>query len=134
MEAAGWTHSLANVVIVAVDIGQLGTAFGADAQVVNKVFTGHSIAGQTVNTEVDPGIFRRNTAADQIVGIKDHGSPGGDITGENVCDIGGVGVAHDGVTGQVGDDDKAGLDIGIDAGTGAFVYLQHSQIIRAHPA
>ena len=51
------------------------------------------------------------------------------MTRQDTGNVVGVGVAHDGVAEQIGDDYEFRLHVGVNAGSGALVHLQHGQIV-----
>ena len=134
VEAAVFADGAADVVVAAVLIAQWTGAAGADAHVVQQVLARRHIGGQAVDAEVDPGVLRRHGAGDQIVGIQNQLGRFGEGAGQDVRDVAGVGVAHDGVAEQIGDHDVVRLHIGVNSGGGALVYLQHRHVALFHAA
>ena len=132
-EPAVRADALADVVIPAIDVAELTAALGADPQIIDEVLAPGSVSRQPVHSEVDPPVLRGHPAGDQIVGIKDHGRRLRDTPGQDIRNVAGVCVSHDGVPCQIGDHRIVRLHIGEDADAGPLVHLQHRHVIGLGP-
>ena len=102
-------------------------------QIVDEVLAPGGVPRQPVHSEVDPPVLRGHAAGDQIVGIKDHGRRLRDTPGQDIRNVAGVCVAHDGVPCQIGDHRIVRLHIGEDADAGPLIHLQHCHVIGLGP-
>ena len=134
VEAAAFAHGVADVVVPPVIIPQLSGAAGTDAHIVQQVHAVGHVAVHGPDAEIAPVVFLRHAAGDEVVGVEDQLALPGEIAAENVRDIAGMGVAHDGIPEQVGDQNIVGPHIGVDLGRGALVDLQHRHVAPLHPA
>ena len=134
VEAAALAHGVAYVVIAAVLIPQLSGAPGADAHVIQQVHAVRHVGGHPADAEIAPCVFLRHAAGDEIVGVQDQLAFTGQVPAENVRDIPRMGVAHDGVPEQVGDENIVGPHIGVDPRGRPLVDLQYRHVALLHPA
>ena len=134
VEAAALAHGVADVVIAAVLIPQLSGAPGADAHVVEEVHAVRHVGGHPPDAEIAPYVLLRHAAGDEIVGVEDQLALAGQVPAENVGNIPRMGVAHDGIPEQIGDQDIVGPHIGVDPRGRPLVDLQHRHVALLHPA
>ena len=134
VEAAAFAYRVADVVIPPVLIPQLARALGADAHVVQQVHAVRHVAGHPPDAEIAPVVFLRHAAGDKVVGIQNQLALFRQIPAENARNVPRMGVAHDGIPEQIGDQDIVGPHIGIDLRRRTLIDLQHCHVAVLHPA
>ena len=134
VEAAAFAHRVANVVIPPVLIPQLACALGADAHVVQQIHAVRHVSRHPPDAEIAPLVPLHHAAGDEVVGIQDQLALFRQIPAENARNVPRMGVAHDGIPEQIGDQDIVGPHIGIDLRRRPLVDFQHCHVAVLHPA
>ena len=131
VQAASGAAHFADVVVPHVIIGEQFLTIGADAHIVDDVETFGFVPRLLVNGVIDPPVVFFQTAADDIVRVKDHQALFRQGPVDDIKDIVGMGVAHAGIPGQIGTDGVIRLHVWIDPQRAALVHLQHTDGIPA---